>query len=242
MKITGQAAPADVVFDDAADDLARPGTGDASTRRRVARIILRDGPSTATQLAELLGLTPAAVRRHLAGLAEAGHLSTRAERVYGARGRGRPANVYVLTDTGRRTFAHSYDDLAILALDYLARVVGPDALADIAEEALAPVVARFAELDDQPDAGARLVEAFNDSGYAASLLPLESGHQLCQHHCPIAHVARAHPELCIAETRIIARLLDTHVQRLATIALGDEVCTTHIPRPVAKSTTERNPS
>ena len=41
-----------------------------------------------------------------------------------------------------------------------------------------------------------------------------------------------HPELCAAETRVFARLLDSHVQRLATIAHGDGVCTTHIPRPV----------
>ena len=40
----------------------------------------------------------------------------------------------------------------------------------------------------------RLVAAFNDSGYAASLLPAASGRQLCQHHCPVAHVARAHPD------------------------------------------------
>jgi predicted ArsR family transcriptional regulator len=36
--------------------------------------------------------------------------------------------------------------------------------------------------------------------------------------------------LCEAETEAFARLLGTHVQRLATIAHGDGVCTTHIPR------------
>ena len=37
------------------------------------------------------------------------------------------------------------------------------------------------------------------------------------------------PELCEAETEVFARLLGTHVQRLATIAHGDGVCTTHVP-------------
>ncbi len=34
-----------------------------------------------------------------------------------------------------------------------------------------------------------------------------------------------------AETAVISRLVGTHVQRLATIAHGDGVCTTHIPGP-----------
>ncbi|WP_415142358.1 helix-turn-helix domain-containing protein, partial [Nocardioides sp.] len=38
---------------------------DRSTRRRVARSILVEGPLTAAALAERLELTPAAVRRHL---------------------------------------------------------------------------------------------------------------------------------------------------------------------------------
>ena len=53
--------------------------------------------------------------------------------------------------------------------------------------------------------------------------------QLCQHHCPIAHVATEFPQLCEAETRAFAEVLGTHVQRLATIARGDAACTTHVP-------------
>ncbi|MEZ5191439.1 MAG: hypothetical protein R2734_02150 [Nocardioides sp.] len=55
------------------------------------------------------------------------------------------------------------------------------------------------------------------------------GDQLCQQHCPVSHVAHEFPELCEAETEAIARVLGTHVQRLATIAHGDGVCTTCIP-------------
>jgi predicted ArsR family transcriptional regulator len=47
----------------------------------------------------------------------------------------------------------------------------------------------------------------------------------------VAHVAAEFPQLCDAETEVISRLIGTHVQRLATIAHGDGVCTTHIPGP-----------
>jgi predicted ArsR family transcriptional regulator len=45
----------------------------------------------------------------------------------------------------------------------------------------------------------------------------------------VAHVAEQFPQLCEAETEAFAELLGTHVQRLATIAHGDGVCTTFIP-------------
>ena len=55
------------------------------------------------------------------------------------------------------------------------------------------------------------------------------GEQLCQQHCPVSHVAHEFPQLCEAETEAIGRVLGRHVQRLATIAHGDGVCTTCIP-------------
>ena len=56
-----------------------------------------------------------------------------------------------------------------------------------------------------------------------------SGEQLCQQHCPVSHVAHEFPQLCEAETEVISKVLGRHVQRLATIAHGDGVCTTCIP-------------
>jgi len=56
-----------------------------------------------------------------------------------------------------------------------------------------------------------------------------AGEQLCQQHCPVSHVAAEFPQLCEAETEVFSQLLGTHVQRLATIAHGDGVCTTFIP-------------
>jgi len=74
-----------------------------------------------------------------------------------------------------------------------------------------------------------LAEFLTKEGYATSVQPKGLGQELCQHHCPIAHVAAEFPQLCEAETELFSRLLGTHVQRLATIAHGDGVCTTFIP-------------
>ena len=85
-------------------------------------------------------------------------------------------------------------------------------------------------VEDRVTALARVLAA---RGYAAQIREVGAGRhrgvQLCQHHCPVAHVAAEFPELCEAETRAFADLLGTHVQRLSTIARGGAACTTHVP-------------
>ncbi|AQP44136.1 helix-turn-helix transcriptional regulator [Tessaracoccus flavus] len=205
------------------------------TRRRVVNLVLNEGPQTAKQLAERLDLTPAAVRRHLSSLLEDGTLESREQRIYGHRGRGRPSKVFALTDAGRAEFRQGYDQLALAALRRLVEAAGPESVEEIAHDQLADIERRFhAERDACPEAPAISVLAavLSADGFAASIRPLPSGDQLLQHHCPIAHVASEFPVICEVETRLIAHLLGSHVQRLATIAHGDGVCTTHIPRPL----------
>ena len=219
---------------------------DAPTRERVATTIMENGPSTAAALAERLGLTPAAVRRHLDQLLADGVLEAREPRVRGPRGRGRPAKVFVITDAGRDHFGHAYDVLAADALRFVQQSGGDDAVTAFARHRLADFEERFRPLIDaaEPEDRAKvLAEALTADGYAASVGSTRPGEQICQHHCPVAHVAGEFPQLCEAETEMFSRLLGTHVQRLATIANGDGVCTTHLPtRHPPKSAAERLPS
>jgi predicted ArsR family transcriptional regulator len=207
----------------------------AGTRERVARTILENGPSTAAALAQRLGLTPAAVRRHLDTLLSDGMIEAREPRVYGHRGRGRPAKVFTLTEAGRDAFEQAYDDLAVSALQFLLQTGGEKLVADFARQRIAALEERYRPVVEAARPGERaqaLARVLTFDGYAASAQssPVAPGEQLCQHHCPVAHVAEQFPQLCEAETEAFARLLGTHVQRLATIAHGDGVCTTHIPR------------
>jgi predicted ArsR family transcriptional regulator len=213
-------------------DVADPHAG---TRERVARTILENGPSTAASLAGRLGLTPAAVRRHLDTLLADGMIEARQPRVYGHRGRGRPAKVFALTEAGRDAFEQAYDDLAVSALQFLADTGGEKLVADFARQRIAALEERYRPVVEAASAAERaeaLARVLTADGYAASARssPVAPGDQLCQYHCPVAHVAEQFPQLCEAETEAFARLLGTHVQRLATIAHGDGVCTTHIPR------------
>ncbi|MGW2186830.1 helix-turn-helix transcriptional regulator [Streptomyces sp. NPDC001719] len=217
------------------------------TRNRVARSILDHGPSTAAELAVRLELTQAAVRRHLDTLVAEGVVEPREKRVYGARTRGRPAKAFALTDCGRDAFDQAYDKLAGDALRWIAQAAGGGEMGEAAVAAFAR--ARMAAQAEgyrkaleavTPDSRAEaLARALTEDGYAATARSAPVGEQLCQHHCPVAHVAEQFPQLCEAETEVFSRLLGTHVQRLATIAHGDGVCTTFIPRGNPQSEKQR---
>jgi predicted ArsR family transcriptional regulator len=192
---------------------------------------MRHGPSTATELAERLKLTPAAIRRHTGVLVEVGHIAPRPQKVEGQRGRGRPASVFILTDSGRAEFSHTYDKLAIAALAQLHQIAGDDAIAEVARRNVEDVVDLFNQLvDDYPSRSAALVAALNAKGYMAVLRQLPDGEQLCQYHCPIMHVAAKFPKICEVESQVYAELVGSDIQRIAYIALGDETCDIHIPR------------
>ncbi|RBQ19005.1 transcriptional regulator [Spongiactinospora rosea] len=218
-----------------------------STRARVARLILEHGPIAAAALGERLGLTPAAVRRHLDALLTDGMIEPRTARTRVQRGRGRPARMFAITDAGRSAFEHAYDDLAGNALRFLAERLGEDAVGDFARSQMAALVERLAPAMREVPADQRvrvLAEALSAEGYAASASKprVAGGEQLCQHHCPVSHVAAAFPQLCEAETEAFAELLGTPVQRLATIAHGDGVCTTHVSPPQLSEAMNRNKS
>jgi predicted ArsR family transcriptional regulator len=210
-----------------------PSGSDGSTRLAVARLLRDRGPVAAAEVAAELELSGAAVRRHLDVLIAAGEAATREAPRRGQRGRGRPARLYLLTESGRVRFGHGYDDLAVAALDYLAETGGPGAVDAFARRRATELVegrrAGITGLGTVAARAAALAEVLTERGYAAAARRAGNGEQLCQHHCPVAHVAARFPELCEAETQLFTELLGTHVQRLATIARGDAACTTHVP-------------
>jgi predicted ArsR family transcriptional regulator len=82
------------------------------------------------------------------------------------------------------------------------------------------------------DVAEQVADALTRAGYATTATrvggPIQ-GIEICQHHCPVSHVAQEFPELCQAEQQAFSEVLGTHVQRLASIVNGDCACTTHVP-------------
>ena len=217
---------------------------ESRTRDRVRLAVGAQGPISASALAKDLGLTAAAVRRHLDALEDAGLIAAHEPVPGGRRGRGRPARAYVLTPLGQDQFQTHYGDVATAALHFLADHAGEQAVESFAETQMAELEERLSAavetavaesgVDDLDTRAAALARALSEEGFAASTRPVGlgtglAGLQLCQGHCPMRSVATEFRQFCDAETDVISRVLGVHVQRLATLAGGEHVCTTYVP-------------
>ncbi len=211
------------------------------TRDVVARSILESGPTTAVALAEKLDITPAGIRRHLDSLIAEGVLTSREPYQSSAsRSRGRPSKVFLMTDEGREKFEHSYDDLAVAALKFMASKSGSHLVDEFAQTRAADFERKGQSIKNSNksllEKSKMLAKLLTKEGYSATTDKMGNGEEICQHHCPIAHVASEFPQLCEAETEAFSKILGTHVQRLATIADGDGVCTTFVPTNISQIT------
>ena len=178
------------------------------------------------------------MRRHLDALIDAGDAKANAAAAWQQEGRGRPAKRYQLTAAGRAKLEHTYDDLASAAMRQLRELGGDDAIRTFARRRIDAILAGVdpatgTDAGDGVEAAAdRIADALTIAGYATTTTQVGGparGVQICQHHCPVSHVAEEFPELCEAEQEAMAEVLGTHVQRLATIVNGDCACTTHVP-------------
>ncbi|MBT2512906.1 metalloregulator ArsR/SmtB family transcription factor [Arthrobacter sp. ISL-30] len=219
------------------------------TRDRVLAAVLEHGPVSAAELGDLLGFTPAAVRRHLDHLSKDGVIEVKRVAKAGA-GAGRPARRYVLSSQGQSKLGDDYLNIASSALNRLQQLAGEEAIREFAVERFSDMERRYTpevELagNDITARALALSKALSRDGYVSSAASIEakpplpaalSSVQLCQGHCPVQQLAAQFPVFCETETEVFSRLVGVDVRRLSTLAGGGHVCTTHIPtgRPAAR--------
>ena len=216
---------------------------DGLTRRAIVLLLLESGSITAAEIGRQVGISAAGVRRHLDALVDGGDAEANPAAAWQHAGRGRPAKHYRLTTAGRGKLEHSYDDLASAAMRQLREIGGDEAVRTFARQRVDTILKGVASAESAADgavqaAAENVAEALTKAGYATTTTrvggPIQ-GIQICQHHCPVSHVAEEFPELCEAEQAAISEVLGTHVQRLSSIVNGDCACTTHVPLSLSPS-------
>jgi len=203
-----------------------------ATRAAIVERLHRGGSHAAAELAEHLGISEVAVRRHLGVLLEEGLVEEREQRASG----GRPAACFDLTERAARLFPQSYDRFANEVLDFLTAEHGRDGLLAFLRWRVDREVGPLTDaVQDGPleERVRRLAEALTAAGYVADVVTDEGSPsgplptlRLVQHHCVIEEVAREHPEICDYEAAAFSRALgsDVKLSRRETIAGGDQAC------------------
>jgi len=180
---------------------------------------------TARAIIERLGLSPNAVRHHLKELEAAGLVTY--ERQGGSV--GAPSHRFHLTPAGEALFPRRYEETVARLLDHVVEHEGRAAAVEVLETKYRELALqlRLELTDATPAERLRAVSrALEVEGYmpeirhdAGSALPT-----LIEHNCPMHQVAVRFPELCEAEARFLAEVLEAEVTRSAHIATGCGTC------------------
>jgi predicted ArsR family transcriptional regulator len=194
-------------------------------RATIVEDLRREYDRSVAELAELLGISEVATRRHLTVLEDEGLVAAHTVN----QGRGRPAARYHLTEDARRLFPQGHDQLAAEVLDFLADEHGRDGLQSFLRWRMQRQIEGLRGAVTAEDLHGRLEQlagALSDAGYEASVRPDGEGFTLQQHHCAIEDVAREHPELCAYEAASFSKVLgrDVTVSRRETLASGSRAC------------------
>jgi len=190
---------------------------------------LRDtGEATVSELAEHLGISDVATRRHVDRLAEDDLITSRTVNP----GRGRPVAQWSLSDRALELFPARYDEVAHQLLDYL-EATGREELGAFLRWRQEQQVAAYTDEVDGDGVRERLeqlAQALSRDGYRAEVEADGGSLTLRQQHCTIAKLAADQPLLCAHEAAAFGRLLgdDVRVTRRETIARGDGACVCHV--------------
>ena len=205
------------------------------TRRRILNLIKENGDLTADQLAELLGISAVAVRRHLTKL-ERDNLVTYQEV---QRGMGRPSFVYQLGEAATSYFPRRYDELAMTVLETIEDLYGRDAIDAVFRMRSEHILETYrqkingATLDTRLDQLTKLREA---DGYMSTWKVMPDGTiVLREANCPIVHVAEGCGSACEYDQALLTNLLGAKIIRKTHLASGDDACTYEIlPESIVK--------
>lgn len=195
------------------------------TRREIVEALRRSTGLTADQLAETLGVTAMAIRKHLTALQAEGLLDARLER----RPIGRPVSIYALAPAAQGLFPQQYQELTTELIDDLRAIDGEKKVAMLFRRRAERLYAQLApEVEGRPlpERLTILTDYLDQQGYLAEWESSPGGDYLLkEHNCAIYGVAQCNPEVCACELDLFRRLLDNaDIEREQHIIDGDHLC------------------
>lgn len=194
------------------------------SKDRLLQAVKRLHTATAQALADELGLSVPAIRRHLQDLQEQGLLSLEVEK---PGGRGRPQHVYRLTESGEATFPKKYEVLCSDVLHHLGELYGHGAVLQVMDARRAKLYAQLSPLCRSGSTAERLgalCQQLEPYGYAACAEQEDGQWYLVEHNCPAPAIAREFPELCQSELELYETLLGCRLVRETRIVCGAGQC------------------
>jgi len=201
---------------------------------RVLHALKTKGPQTAARIAKRLGVTPMAIRQHLAVLEGEKLVDFTDDR----RKVGRPARLWRLTPNAYDHFPDCHAELTVGMLQAIERTFGEEGLERLTEERTRQQAESYRARMPGPKAPieervATLARIRREEGYMAESRHNRDGtFELVENHCSISKAARVCPKLCGAELSLFRVVLgdEVAVERTEHILAGGRCCSYSITR------------
>ena len=194
------------------------------TRERVLGFVVERHAVRVEDLAAELGITPAAVRRHLDNLRADGLVEIRAVK----QATGRPYYEYHPTEAGVGTMPAHYADLMERMLRSVA--AKEDVVAEVVTSVAEALAERHrSEMHVEADAGAeerveQVTESLKGEGILRGWHSDSDGIHLMNDSCPYLRAAEISTLPCESDRKAIELLLGLDVEQLTRIVDGSPIC------------------
>jgi predicted ArsR family transcriptional regulator len=193
-----------------------------SRRDAILAFLKTHGPATLAEIAAHLEVSKQGALRHLDSLEQSGLMVVAQAQPHG---RGRPENVYRLTDAAGGHFPDGHRELTGELVDFISN----EQLKRFFERRTAKLEAEYASRLAGLDFESRiheLAKLATEHGHMAEVVQLESGGLGIRHcNCPIQDVAARTGLPCVNEQQMYGRLLGIEVQRTTWMAESASDCT-----------------
>ena len=194
---------------------------------RALWLLKTNGPQCLGAIACDMKITIEGARFHLLKLANEGLVQATQE----AKGRGRPQQLWSLTQAGHDRFPDSHAELSVKLIHLIREKLGEDALemvmAENEKNGIQKYSKELAGISNLESKVKRLAEIRNQEGYMASYTPQEDGSfLLIENHCPICEAAKACQRFCQSEWNTFKEVLgnDVTITREEHILSGARRC------------------
>ena len=203
------------------------------TRQNIIEYLKEKDQATVDELADFVNLTPMAVRYHL-NVLQRDNLITPST-VRQSVGRGRPQQMYALTNAADELFPVNYYGLTDYILDELQFRLGQEGIEELFSSIAdrlareAPPVKENQSVEDRLNQVKGFLE---EKGFVVDWEPSEGAYMLHAYSCPYRQIAKKQANVCLLDKHIISSMLNTDPTRVACLANGDSHCVYQISKPI----------
>ncbi len=206
-----------------------------NAQKRLLELLKRSRPTTASAIADAMGMTDVAARQHLTALEHAGRVRQDPQP---PDGRGRPSMLWSIADPTDPLFPDRHADLTLNLIEAIRGTFGESGLNEVINARADQQVGQYKTALPPVSASLKsrvhaLADRRCEEGYMADVVQEKPGcYLLIEHHCPICAAARVCTGLCAAEMEVFRIVLGSGVQieRIAHLLTGADRCIYRIRR------------